>query len=107
VYNVTHDAPPALTEREFIAAFAEAMGVSIVRIPVPVFVARLGARLRARWLRWRDPVKYAGLSGAAVGFIMGENPYTDARVQQELGWTPPFDTRTAIRRAVAATPGLR
>lgn len=102
VYNVTHDAPPALTEREFIAAFAEAMGVFIVRVPVPVFVARLGARLRARWLRWRDPVKYAGLSGAAVGFIMGENPYTDARVQQELGWTAPFDTRTAIRRSVAA-----
>jgi nucleoside-diphosphate-sugar epimerase len=102
VYNVTHDAPPALTEREFIASFAEAMGVFIVRVPVPVFVARLGAKLRAHWLRWRDPVGYAGLSSAAVGFIMGENPYTDARVLQELGWTAPFDTRTAIRRSVAA-----
>jgi hypothetical protein len=37
-----------------------------------------------------------------VSFITGENPYTDARVQQELGWSPPFDTRTAIGRAVAS-----
>ena len=101
VYNVTHDAPPALTEREFFAAFAEAMGVFTVRVPVPVFAARLGAGLRARWLRWRDPSQYAGLGGAAVEFITGENPYTDARVQQELAWKPPFDTRTAIGRTVA------
>ena len=106
-YHVTADAPPALTEREFMGAFAEALGVRLWRIPVPILVARLGARLWARWRRFRDPSGYAGLGGAAVGFIMGENPYTDARVQQELGWTPPFDTRTAIKRTVAATPGLR
>jgi 2-alkyl-3-oxoalkanoate reductase len=100
-YNVTADAPPALTEREFMEAFAEALGVRVWRIPVPIPAARLGARLWGRWLRFRDPAGYAGLGGAAVGFITGENPYTAARAQQELGWTPPFDTRTAIRRAVA------
>jgi len=71
------------------------------RIPVPIPVARLAARLWAHWLRLRDPASYAGLGGAAVGFITGENPYTAARAQQELGWTAPFDTRTGIRRAVA------
>jgi 2-alkyl-3-oxoalkanoate reductase len=101
-YNITADAPPALTEREFMGAFAEALGVRVRRIPVPVFVARVGAGLWARWLRLRDPVGYAGLGAAAVGFITGENPYTDARVHQELGWRSPFDTRTAIRRSVAA-----
>ena len=101
-YNVTADAPPALSEREFMHAFAEALGVRLWRIPVPIFVARVGARLWARWLRFRDPAGYAGLGGAAVGFIVGENPYTAARAQQELGWTPPFDTRTAIGRAVAS-----
>jgi nucleoside-diphosphate-sugar epimerase len=100
-YNITADAPPALTEREFMDAFADALGVRVWRVPVPIFVARVGARLWARWLRFRDPVRYAGLGDAAVGFIVGENPYTAARVQQELGWVPPFDTRTAIRRAVA------
>jgi len=101
VYNVTHDAPPAVTQREFIMAFAEALGVRLLRFPVPAFVARLGAKAWARWQRFRNPSAYAGLGGAAVSFIVGENPYTDARVQQELTWTPPFDTRAAIRRAVA------
>jgi nucleoside-diphosphate-sugar epimerase len=101
-YNITADALPALTEREFMEAFAEALGVRVWRVPIPIFVARVGARLWARWLRFRDPVRYAGLGGAAVGFVIGENPYTAARAQQELGWTPPFDTRTGIRRAVAA-----
>lgn len=101
-YNITADAAPALTEREFMEAFADALGVRVRRIPVPVFVARLGAGLWARWRRFRDPAGYAGLGSAAVGFIIGENPYTAARAQQELGWTPPFDTRTAIRRAVGA-----
>ena len=100
VYNVTHDAPPALTQREFVMAFAEALGVRLFRFPVPAFVARVGAKAWARWQRFRNPSAYAGLGGAAVSFITGENPYTDARVQQELKWTPPFDTRSAIRRAV-------
>jgi nucleoside-diphosphate-sugar epimerase len=102
VYNVTHDAPPALTQREFVMAFAEALGVRLLRLPVPAFVASLGAKAWAQWQRFRNPSAYAGLGGAAVSFITGENPYTDARVQQELGWTPPFDTQTAIRRSVAA-----
>jgi len=101
-YNVTADAPPELTQREFIAAFAEALGVRLLRIPVPVFVARLGVKVWTRWLRLRYPTQYAGLGGAAVGFFVGENPYAAARAHQELGWRPPFDGRTAIRRTVAA-----
>ena len=100
VYNVTHDAPPALTQREFIMAFGGALGVRLFRFPVPAFVARLGAKAWARCQRFRNPSAYAGLGGAAVSFITGENPYTDARVQQELSWTPPFGTKEAIRRAV-------
>jgi nucleoside-diphosphate-sugar epimerase len=101
-YNVTADAPPALTQREFIGAFAEALGVRLRRIPIPILVARLGVRVWTGWLRFRDPARYAGLGGAAVGFIIGENPYSAARARAELGWVPPFDARAAIRRAVAA-----
>jgi len=100
VYNVTADAPPALTQREFIGAFAEDLGVRLFRFPAPVFLARLGSRVFAQLQRLRYPGRYAGLGGAAVSFITGENPYTAARVQRELGWTPPFDTRTGISRAV-------
>ncbi len=99
-YNVTTDAAPALTQREFITAFAEALGVRLRRIPVPVLIARLGIKLWTRWLRLRYPTRYGGLGGAAVGFLTGENPYSAARAQQELGWTPPFDGRTAIARTV-------
>jgi UDP-glucose 4-epimerase len=100
-YNVTADAPPALTQREFIGAFAEALGVRLFRFPAPVFLARLGSRLWAQLQRLRHPGRYSGLGGAAVSFITGENPYTAARVQRELGWTPPWDTRAGIARAVA------
>ena len=101
-YNVTADAPPALTQREFIGAFAEDLGVRLFRIPTPVFLARLGSRLWAQVQQLRHAGRYAGLGSAAVSFITGENPFAAARVQQELRWTPPFDTRTAIRRSVAA-----
>src|SRR5258705_12217169 len=100
-YNTTTDAPPAFTEREFMGAFAAALGVRVWGVRVPISVAWVGARLWARWLRFREPAGYAGLGADAVGFITGENPYTAARAQRELGGTPPFDTRTAIRRAVA------
>lgn len=101
-YNITEDAPPELTEREFIAAFAEALGVRLRRIPIPVVAARLGVKLWTRWLRWRWPERYAGLGGAAVGFLIGENAYVAERARRELGWTPPFDARAAIRRTVGA-----
>jgi len=100
-YNVTADAPPLPTQREFIAAFADALGVRMLRVPVPVFLARAGVRVWTRWLRWRDPARYAGLGGAAVGFLIGENPYSMVRAQRELRWTPPFNARAAIRRSVA------
>jgi nucleoside-diphosphate-sugar epimerase len=103
-YNVTADAPPLLTQWDFFGAFAQALRVRLRRIRVPVAVVRLGAKAWTRWLRWRDPARYAGLGGAAVGFIVGENPYTVARAQQELGWTPAFDARTAIHRTVRAYP---
>jgi hypothetical protein len=76
--------------------------VRLRRIPIPILVARLGVRVWTGWLRFRDPARYAGLGGAAVGFIIGENPYSAARARAELGWVPPFDARAAIRRAVAA-----
>ncbi len=100
-YNVTRDAAPELTQREFFTAFAEAQKVRLRFVPVPVPIARLGAQLWTRWLRLRDPRRYAGLGSAAVDFLVGENPYAVARAQQELGWIARFDARTAIRRAVA------
>src|SRR5205814_2384283 len=41
-YNVTRDAPSLLTQREFLGAFAAALGVRVLFVPVPVVVARVG-----------------------------------------------------------------
>jgi hypothetical protein len=35
-----------------------------------------------------------------MSFMLGENPYSIDRIRDELGWSPPFDTRTAILRSV-------
>ena len=102
-YNVTRDAPPLLTQREFFAAFAEALGLRPLRVRVPVPLIRMGVAAWSVLMRLVMPGRYTALGNAAMSFILGENPYSVERIRSELGWTPPFDPRTAIRRAVAQT----
>ena len=90
-YNVTNDGPPALSQREFFAAFAVALGRRYWSIPIPTALAGLAIGLfTAR-----------RLARAAVSFVSGENPYTDERIRAELGWRPPTQAREAIGRTVA------
>jgi nucleoside-diphosphate-sugar epimerase len=102
-YNVTRDAPPLLTQREFFAAFAESSGARPLRIPVPVPMIRIGVAVWSALLRLILPGRYTALGNSAMSFILGENPYSVERIHRELGWTPPFDTRTAIARSVTET----
>jgi nucleoside-diphosphate-sugar epimerase len=104
-YNVTRDAPPQLSQREFLAAFARAIGREPRFVPIPVFVARMGVTVWGALLRLIQPFRYSGLAGAAIAFVTGENPYSVAKIRRELGWTPPFDTRAAIARTVAGETG--
>jgi len=99
-YNVTRDAEPLLTQREFFATFAAALGRPARFIRVPVGLVRFGIAVWSILLKAVFPGRYAGLGGAAVSFILGENPYAIDRIRAELGWSPPFDTRTAILRSV-------
>lgn len=100
-YNVTGDAAPALTQREFLAAFADALNVRLRRVPVPIPLARLAVRAWSAWWRLRDPARYAGLAGSGLGFLTGENPYVMERARAELSWAPAIDARTAIRGTAA------
>lgn len=99
-YNVTQDAPPLLTQREYFATFAEALGKRPRFVPVPVGLIRFGIGVWTTLLRLSSPSRYAGLGGAAVSFVLGENPFSIERIRKDLGWSPPFDTRTAIARSV-------
>jgi len=69
-------------------------------MPVPVWLVRAGITGWSTLLKVLSPGRYAGLGSAALAFVLGENPYSTERIRTELGWTPPFDTRSAIRRSV-------
>ena len=99
-YNVTRDAEPLLRQRDFFGTFAAALGVRPVRVRMPVSLIRAGVGVWSLLMRLIMPGRYSALSNAAMSFILGENPYSIERIQRELGWTPPFDTRTAIFRSV-------
>jgi len=89
-YNVTTDAPPPLTMREFLEAFAAACGVRPHFFRLPTGVARVAIGL------WTGPA----LARAALSFATGENPYVTDRARAELDWTPLVAAREAIARAV-------
>ncbi len=99
-YNVTRDREPVLTQREFFTTFGEALGRRPRFVPVPVGLVRFGIAAWSALLRVAAPGRYAGLGGAAVAFLLGENPFTTDRIRAELGWTPPFDTRSGVARSV-------
>ena len=90
-YNVTSDGPPALSQREFFAAFAAALGRPYRPLPIPAaLAATVAGLLTAR-----------RLAGAAVSFLSGDNPYSDSAVRAELGWRPATSAPAAIARTVA------
>lgn len=90
-YNVTSDGPPILSQREFFAAFAAALGRRYRPLPIPAPLAGLAIGLfTAR-----------RLARAAVAFLSGENPYADERIRRELAWRPSTPAPEAIRRTVA------
>ena len=97
-YNVTRDAPPFLTQREFFVTFAEQLGLRPRFIPAPIGLVRAGVAVWTGVLRLLHPRRYSALAGSAVAFVTGENPFVIDRIVNELGWKPPFDTRSAIRR---------
>ncbi|MBI1966915.1 MAG: NAD-dependent epimerase/dehydratase family protein [Gemmatimonadetes bacterium] len=97
-YNVTNDG--GLTQREFVDAFADALGTRLWRIRIPFGAAAAGASLVAVLHRLRRPGAYVGIGDAAVQFIAGDNPFVSDRARAELGWRPPVQPREAIRRTV-------
>lgn len=89
-YNVTADAPPALTAREFFEALGAALGRRLWQIPIPPAAA----------LRIAGLVAGGSLARAAVSFATGDNPYVTERARRELQWTPHVGSRDALARTV-------
>ena len=89
-YNVTNDAPPVLTEHEFIAAFAAALGTRVRRVRIP----------RLALQAFLSVTQGPRLGRSAVAFLSGENPYVSDLIRRELSWEPPFNTPDAVRRTL-------
>ena len=89
-YNITADAPPRLTARQFLEAIAEACGVRVWFLRLPLRVARVAIGL------WSGPA----LARKALSFVTGENPYPIDRATAELGWTPAVPACDALVRTV-------
>ena len=100
-YNVTDDGPASHTQRGFVDAFAQALGVRVRRVTLPYAVARFVVDWWARAQFLLKPGTYPGIGGAAVRFLSGENPYSSARARRDLGWEPVVDPIEAVRRTVA------
>lgn len=107
-YNVTNDG--ALTQREFVDAFATALGRRVRRVYLArgPAAAALGVVTTVR--RALRPGRYGGVAAGAVHFLSGDNPYRSDRARAELGWRPVIEPRAAIHRTVGwilenETPG--
>jgi nucleoside-diphosphate-sugar epimerase len=97
-YNVTNDG--ALTQREFVDAFAAALGRRLRRVYLArgPAAAALGVVTTVR--RALRPGRYGGVAAGAVHFLSGDNPYRSDRARAELGWRPVIEPRAAIKRTV-------
>ena len=94
--NVANDG--TLTTREFLARFAEGLGVRLIPIRVPralVWGAATAVDAATRRLRPGAPMTTLK---TAVQFLANPNPYVAARAERELGWRPLVAPRDAVWR---------
>lgn len=100
VFNTTDDGTERLTQRGFVDAFADALGIRVRRVRLPYAVARVAVDLWVRWQMLRSPGTYPGVGGAAVRFLAEESPFVAERARRELGWAPVVAPREAVARTV-------
>jgi nucleoside-diphosphate-sugar epimerase len=90
-----------ITQREFLDALTDALGLPRVERQVSGAQAYLGGLLGdvvPRLCRWDRP---AYVSRYTVGLMTRPVTYRIDRARQQLGWQPQTDPREGIRRAVA------
>jgi 2-alkyl-3-oxoalkanoate reductase len=94
-YNVTGDA--AVTQRDFYAALAEALGTRTGFIPMPGPLVRLGARAADALGLHLPDMEEMPITRAAL-LATRPNPYNADRIRNELGWAPEVEGEEAVRR---------
>jgi nucleoside-diphosphate-sugar epimerase len=95
-FNIANDG--TLTTREFVAAFAEGMGVRLRRFAIPRTLAWWGALGVDGLVRLLRPGAPMATLKTAVQFLANPNPYVSLRAEHELGWRPVVPARDAVFR---------
>jgi nucleoside-diphosphate-sugar epimerase len=97
-YHVTEDDP--LSGDEFVAAFAEGLGLPVRAVRVPEPAALLAAKVADLYRAMTG----GGSPGyrSAVRFLKGGNPYSSEAARRELGWQPTVKHREALPAAIRA-----
>ncbi len=98
-FNVANDGD--LTQRGFLASFAEGLGVRLRFVRVPCRMAWSLAIAGDTLRRLGRPSAPMTLLKTAVQFLANPNPYVSARAERELGWHPVVAAEDAVRQTAA------
>ena len=97
IYHLTGD--EILTVRRMAAIIAEACGVPVPRLRLPVLPARLAAWALEK--AFAPLGKEAPLNPSRLAFFLDPKALSNAKARRELGFRPEVDFRTGVARAVA------
>jgi len=99
VYNLTDG--EFVSKRVFIDAIADGMGLDRPRRSVPLWVARLAARLMERRARRRGDTQAPRLTQARVKFLGLNLDFSIEKAKKELGYVPRVPFATAMQQTMA------
>ena len=94
-YDVGFDLP--LSQRAMLEDLAVGLGRQPRFLATPANLIRRGAQVLDRVGAFIPGVEHLSISRVAE-FALGENPYVSRRLQEELGWDPPYRHKDALIR---------
>ena len=96
-YNVANEGNTTL--RDFVELAATGLGTVVVRVPVPLGIIGLGlSAVQKLWKRFDLPGSEV-LQHASLNFVSRDNPFSSARAERELAWSPVVAPVDAIPEA--------
>jgi nucleoside-diphosphate-sugar epimerase len=85
-YNVANEGDTTL--RDFVALAATGLDTVVLRVPVPLGIVGFGlSAVQKLWKRFDLPGSEV-LQHASLNFVSRDNPFSSARAERELGWSP-------------------
>lgn len=93
-YNVANEGD--VTLGQFVRLAAAGLGTRVIGVPVPLPLLQGGLAAAKRVTRWLRLPGASVLQHASLGFVSRDNPFSSAKAQRELGWSPVIAPTTGI-----------